>query len=88
MRCRNCGQVERFVLLVELAVVAQRKSEQSDSCRAVPEVEGPAPDADWDSTDHDWDSTDHDWNLSLACDACASTDVVGDPARLLTACGG
>ena len=73
MRCRNCGQVDRFVLLVELAVVAHRTSEQSDSCREVP--------------DADWDLTDPDWNLSLACDACASTDVVGDPARLLAAYG-
>ena len=87
MRCRNCGQVERFVLLVELAVVAHRKSEQSDSCREVPDADRDLTDPDRDLTDPNWDLTDPDWNLSLACDACASTDVVGDPARLLTAYG-
>lgn len=57
MRCRNCGNTERFVLLVELAVVAS-----------------PATPA----------FSDPDWALSLECRRCASTDVAGDPALLLS----
>lgn len=81
MRCRNCGQVDRFVLLVELAVVARSEPGSSGSRRA-------PPDADGATSDQEWNFADPDWGLSLACDACASTDVVGDPASLLLAYGG
>jgi len=60
MRCRNCGRTDRFVLLVELSVVARGPSEFSDP----------------------------DWGLSVECRACASTDVVADPAALLAAWSG
>ena len=88
MRCRNCGQVERFVLLVELAVVAHLDSARSESAREVPDADGTVPEIEGLDPNADWGFTDPDWNLSLACDDCASTDVVGDPARLLAACGG
>lgn len=57
MRCRNCGNTGRFVLLVELAVVAAPQTLAF---------------------------SDPDWALSLECHRCASTDVAGDPALLLS----
>ncbi|WP_254544500.1 hypothetical protein [Halomarina pelagica] len=56
MHCRNCGNTDRFVLLVELTCLVG-----SDDSRADP-----------------------DWSIGAECPRCASTDLAGEPATLLT----
>ncbi|MFB6177161.1 MAG: hypothetical protein ABEI99_08490 [Halobaculum sp.] len=73
LHCRNCGHTESFVLLVELATTVR--------------IAGPAEEGDGSSgrSPVECPGRDHptDWSLHAACPECSSTDLAGDPTRLL-----